>query len=311
MSVWIVIFGSSLTRGYLLFPFLIPFLPFFPLRGVLVSIGFLRHWSGRAIAPRHLRRSLSANRMPGTCGRALDLRLLHAPDECYEISELASVSAPSRERRRPEKFMKLPPFEYACPASLAEAVALLASHDGEAKPLAGGQSLVPMLAFRVAAPSLLVDLRKLTSCGRSRLRLTACALGAMVRWRDILERRHGCASAHPLSGGGRRARRALPDPQSRHCRRQPGACRSRLPNCRASSSPARRRSPFSAKPGPRVIEAADFFRGPLDDGAHVRRDHHRNSFSGVAGAPPFRLCRVRPPPRRLCAGGRGAVLRRG
>jgi carbon-monoxide dehydrogenase medium subunit len=46
--------------------------------------------------------------------------------------------------------MKLPPFEYACPTTLSDAVALLASHDGEAKALAGGQSLVPMLAFRVA-----------------------------------------------------------------------------------------------------------------------------------------------------------------
>ena len=44
--------------------------------------------------------------------------------------------------------MKLPAFEYACPATLAEAVALLAAHDGDAKALAGGQSLVPMLAFR-------------------------------------------------------------------------------------------------------------------------------------------------------------------
>jgi aerobic carbon-monoxide dehydrogenase large subunit len=38
--------------------------------------------------------------------------------------------------------MKLPPFDYACPATLTEAVTLLASHDGEAKALAGGQSLV-------------------------------------------------------------------------------------------------------------------------------------------------------------------------
>src|SRR5208282_1375719 len=52
-------------------------------------------------------------------------------------------------------------FEYACPTTITEAVALLASHDGDAKPLAGGQSLVPMLAFRVASPALLVDLRKL------------------------------------------------------------------------------------------------------------------------------------------------------
>ena len=57
--------------------------------------------------------------------------------------------------------MKLPAFEYACPATLKEAVALLASHQGEAKALAGGQSLMPMMAFRIAQPSLLVDLRKL------------------------------------------------------------------------------------------------------------------------------------------------------
>ena len=82
--------------------------------------------------------------------------------------------------------MKLPAFEYACPATLAEAVALLASRNGDAKALAGGQSLVPMMAFRVASPSLLVDLRKLD------LRWIDIAedgvrLGAMVRWRDILD----------------------------------------------------------------------------------------------------------------------------
>ena len=57
--------------------------------------------------------------------------------------------------------MKMPPFEYACPTTLSEAVALLASRDGDAKALAGGQSLLPMLAFRLAQPALLVDLRKL------------------------------------------------------------------------------------------------------------------------------------------------------
>lgn len=83
--------------------------------------------------------------------------------------------------------MKLPPFDYARPASLAEAVALLAAHDGEAKLLAGGQSLVPMLAFRVAAPSLLVDLDKLTELRRIAISDDGVALGAMVRWRDILD----------------------------------------------------------------------------------------------------------------------------
>src|ERR1700676_4574054 len=93
--------------------------------------------------------------------------------------------------------MKLPPFEYACPTTLNEAVALLASHDGEAKPLAGGQSLVPMLAFRVASPSLLVDLRKLAELRRITIAPDGITLGAMVRWREILDDAR-LRTAHPL-----------------------------------------------------------------------------------------------------------------
>src|ERR1700693_2188133 len=81
--------------------------------------------------------------------------------------------------------MKLPAFEYACPATLSEAVALLASHGGDAKASAGGQSLVPMLAFRVASPSLLVDLRKLPGLGQIKITDAGVCLGALVRWRDI------------------------------------------------------------------------------------------------------------------------------
>ena len=55
--------------------------------------------------------------------------------------------------------MKLPKFEYARPTSVTEAVALLASGNGSARPISGGQSLVPLLAFRLASPALLVDLR--------------------------------------------------------------------------------------------------------------------------------------------------------
>ena len=82
--------------------------------------------------------------------------------------------------------MKLPSFEYACPTTVSEAVALLASHVGEAKPLAGGQSLVPMMAFRVASPSLLVDLRKLSELRKITIADDGVTLGATVRWRDIL-----------------------------------------------------------------------------------------------------------------------------
>jgi len=93
--------------------------------------------------------------------------------------------------------MKLPAFDYACPTTLAEAVTLLAAHDGDAKVLAGGQSLVPMLAFRVASPSLLVDLRKLSGLDEIRIDASGVRLGALVRWRDILDDAR-LARAHPL-----------------------------------------------------------------------------------------------------------------
>src|SRR5262249_55834866 len=74
--------------------------------------------------------------------------------------------------------MKLPAFEYACPTTLAEAVALLAARDGDAKALAGGQSLVPMMAVRLAAPALLVDLRKLSQLRQIRITNEGVALRA-------------------------------------------------------------------------------------------------------------------------------------
>ncbi len=93
--------------------------------------------------------------------------------------------------------MKLPAFDYACPATLAEAVALLASGGGDAKAIAGGQSLMPMLAFRVAAPALLVDLRRLPGLDGIAVSAAGVRLGALVRWRDILADRR-LERAHPL-----------------------------------------------------------------------------------------------------------------
>jgi carbon-monoxide dehydrogenase medium subunit len=93
--------------------------------------------------------------------------------------------------------MKLPAFEYACPTTLTEAVSLLAARDGDAKALAGGQSLVPMMAFRVASPSLLVDLRKLPGMKEIRIDDGGVRLGALVRWRDILDDAR-LATAFPL-----------------------------------------------------------------------------------------------------------------
>jgi carbon-monoxide dehydrogenase medium subunit len=93
--------------------------------------------------------------------------------------------------------MKLPPFEYAAPATLADALALLATSRGTAKVLAGGQSLLPILAFRMAAPALLIDLRRLPGMDRIRIGEDGVHLGAKVRWCDI-ESDARLATAHPL-----------------------------------------------------------------------------------------------------------------
>ena len=59
--------------------------------------------------------------------------------------------------------MKTAPFRYARPRNLDEALDLL--RDEDAKPLAGGQSLVPMMAMRLARPSVLVDLSAIPELG--------------------------------------------------------------------------------------------------------------------------------------------------
>ena len=92
--------------------------------------------------------------------------------------------------------MKLPAFDYAAPTSVAEAVRLLAANPG-AKALAGGQSLIPALAFRLGAPPLLVDLRKLRELTGISIDAAGVRLGARVRWRDI-EDDARLKTAHPL-----------------------------------------------------------------------------------------------------------------
>jgi aerobic carbon-monoxide dehydrogenase medium subunit len=157
--------------------------------------------------------------------------------------------------------MKLPPFEYACPTKLSEAVALLAGCNGDAKLLAGGQSLVPMLAFRLAAPVLLVDLRKLPELRKIDISANGVVLGSMVRWCDILADAR-LRVAHPLllaavahvahyqirNRGTIGGSIAHADPAAE----MPGialACEAQIATVGTA--------------GVRVINAADFFLGPL------------------------------------------------
>src|SRR3989440_6709532 len=79
--------------------------------------------------------------------------------------------------------MKPPPFEYHVPATVADAVQLLATLD-DAKVLAGGQSLVPLLNFRLARPAHLVDVNRLPALDAVRERDGGVAVGATVRQAD-------------------------------------------------------------------------------------------------------------------------------
>ena len=77
--------------------------------------------------------------------------------------------------------MKPPPFAYECPTEVADAVTLLAAHGADARPLAGGQSLVPLLNFRLARPAVLVDLNRIAALGGIAVEDGTLRIGAMAR----------------------------------------------------------------------------------------------------------------------------------
>jgi CO/xanthine dehydrogenase FAD-binding subunit len=93
--------------------------------------------------------------------------------------------------------MKPPVFDYAAPGTVGEAVSLLAQHEGEAKILAGGQSLMPLLNMRLARPGLLVDLGRVSGLDYVREVDGGLAVGAMTTQRTV-ERSAVVASRNPL-----------------------------------------------------------------------------------------------------------------
>jgi carbon-monoxide dehydrogenase medium subunit len=93
--------------------------------------------------------------------------------------------------------MKLPSFDYRRPESLDEAIRVLREEEGAAKAIAGGQSLIPLMAFRLSAPSVLVDLGGVPELNRIELGGERISIGAMVRWCDI-ESHATLRASHPL-----------------------------------------------------------------------------------------------------------------
>ena len=143
--------------------------------------------------------------------------------------------------------MKAPRFAYARPASVPEALALLDKHRDDARVLAGGQSLVPMLNFRVASPKVLVDINRIAALSGIKVAKTHVRIGALTRHVE-LERSPDIAKHLPLVAS---AMPHIAHPAIRNRGTSAGAARSPIP--RPSCRPARSRSARpSSSPGRRA-----------------------------------------------------------
>lgn len=82
--------------------------------------------------------------------------------------------------------MKPPVFDYHAPATVAQVIELLGQYGAQARVLAGGQSLVPMLNLRVIKPAALIDLNRCAALEYIELRPGSLAMGAMTRQFDAM-----------------------------------------------------------------------------------------------------------------------------
>jgi carbon-monoxide dehydrogenase medium subunit len=159
--------------------------------------------------------------------------------------------------------MKPPPFEYFAAESLEEALEVLSVHGDEAKALAGGQSLIPLLNFRLARPTVIVDLNRIHELGRlTPLPNGGIAVGAMSRQRDA-ERSSLISARAPL------VTEAMPyvaHPQIRNRGTFGGSIAHADPAAELPAVALALDARFCLKSrerGERWIGAADFFVGPL------------------------------------------------
>jgi aerobic carbon-monoxide dehydrogenase medium subunit len=105
------------------------------------------------------------------------------------------------------------PFTYHRPADLNEAIKLLATLDGEARPLAGGHSLIPMMKLRLATPEHLIDLHGIKDLRGVRREGDRIVIGAMTTQHDLLASDE-IANALPIV---RETALVISDPQVRYC----------------------------------------------------------------------------------------------
>jgi len=155
--------------------------------------------------------------------------------------------------------MKAPRFAYARPATVAEALALLDKHKDDARVLAGGQSLVPMMNFRVAAPRVLVDINRIASLAGIKVTKNHVRIGALARHVE-LERSAEIAKLLPLVAA---AVPHIAHPAIRNRGTFGGSCAladpaAELPACAIALGAT---FVVAGKKGERRVAAEDFFKG--------------------------------------------------
>ncbi len=158
--------------------------------------------------------------------------------------------------------MKPRPLGYIRPQSVAEALAALAPPDLEAKVLAGGQSLVPLMSLRLASPDLLVDINRLTELSYVEVADGQVRVGALARHADVLAS-PAAAAAQPLL---RQALRFVAHPTVRNRGTTVGSIVHADP---AGEMPAvlallAGTVVVASTAGQRSIPAGEFFLGPLE-----------------------------------------------
>ncbi|MBI3707410.1 MAG: xanthine dehydrogenase family protein subunit M [Proteobacteria bacterium] len=158
--------------------------------------------------------------------------------------------------------MKPAPFDYAAPRTLDEAIDLLGRHGEDARPLAGGQSLMPMLALRLSRPSLLVDLNRVESLSGIRIDDDELRIGAMTRQAEALEsaeiRRHVPLLAQALAEVGHPPTRARGTIGGSLAHADPAA---ELPAVIVALGA---KLVIRGATGERVLRAEEFFRGMFE-----------------------------------------------
>src|SRR6267142_1681057 len=155
--------------------------------------------------------------------------------------------------------MKAPRFAYARPASLAEALGLLDEHKDDARVLAGGQSLVPMLNFRLAAPKVLVDINRIAALSGIKVTKSHVRIGALTRHVE-LERSPEITKHLPLVAA---AVPHIAHPAIRNRGTFGGSCAlgdpaAELPACALALGAT---FVVARKKGERRVAAEDFFKG--------------------------------------------------